>query len=300
MAAKKQSPMTAPAKKASAPKTAPKGVVIPPAKKGKSAATSAPSTYMHAGAKDALAYRVIAADFTAGATVATGLPAPALAEVAFAGRSNVGKSTLLNMLMQRKNLVRTSNTPGATRQINFFGCKVQLPRPKAAPPAPGVEAAEAPVASDAVVAEPVATPVATESAAPTEQPVLDLILVDLPGYGFAKVSKSEARSWGPMMEGYLTTRIALRAVFVLVDARRGPEDDDFQLVEFMKGPRAAQSARPVEVIIVATKLDKLPKNQQKPALEAISKKAGVRVIGASGETAAGREDLWRKIVGSVL
>jgi|GEM_PF-157247 len=292
MAAKKQSPTT-PAKKASAPKTAPKGVVVPPAKKGKSAATSAPSTYMHAGAKDAASYRVIAADFTAGATVATGLPAPAIAEVAFAGRSNVGKSTLLNMLMQRKNLVRTSNTPGATRQINFFGCKVQLPLPKPAPVSETAEGGEE-TASTKEAAPPAAP------AAPTEQPVLDLILVDLPGYGFAKVSKSEARSWGPMMEGYLTTRIALRAVFVLVDARRGPEDDDFQLVEFMKGPRAAQSARPVEVIIVATKLDKLPKNQQKPAIEAISKKAGVRVIGASGETAAGREDLWRKIVGSVL
>src|SRR5271155_5223505 len=130
--------------------------------------------------------RVVAAEFVAGATRAEQLPAPALAEIAFAGRSNVGKSSLLNAMMQRRNLVRTSRTPGCTRQINIFGC--------------------------------------------TTADGLALHLVDLPGYGYAKLSKAEKSPWGLMLEGYLRTRITPRAVVLLADVRRGLEADDTELL----------------------------------------------------------------------
>src|SRR5450432_4837857 len=132
--------------------------------------------------------RVSDAEFTAGATRAEGLPAPALAEIAFAGRSNVGKSSLMNMLMGRKGLVRASNTPGRTRELNVFLAK--------------------------------------------SLDGLALHLVDLPGYGYAKVSKTEKKSWGPMMEGYLASRATLRAIVLIVDIRRGVEDDDRELFRY--------------------------------------------------------------------
>jgi GTP-binding protein len=172
--------------------------------------------------------RVVAAEFVAGATRAEQLPPPALAEVAFAGRSNVGKSSLLNAIMQRRNLVRTSRTPGCTRQINVFGC--------------------------------------------TTADGLALHLVDLPGYGYAKLSKAEKSTWGLMLEGYLRTRITLRAVVLLADVRRGLEADDTELLDFMNETRGAAVATPslpeVARIVVATKVDRLPVNQRKPALMA--------------------------------
>jgi GTP-binding protein len=199
--------------------------------------------------------RVVSAEFVAGATRAEQLPAPALAEVAFAGRSNVGKSSLLNAMMQRRNLVRTSRTPGCTRQINVFGCKT-----------------------------------ADE---------LALHLVDLPGYGYAKLSKAEKSTWGLMLEGYLRTRITLRAVVLLADVRRGLEADDLELLEFMKGTRGPEVATPslpeVARIVVATKLDRLPVNQRKPALIAFKKATGVTPVGFSAVTGDGRGELWGRI-----
>ena len=190
-----------------------------------------------------------------GATRAEQLPPPALAEVAFAGRSNVGKSSLLNAMMQRRNLVRTSRTPGCTRQINMFGCKT-------------VDG-------------------------------LALHLVDLPGYGYAKLSKAEKLTWGLMLEGYLRTRITLRAVVLLADVRRGLEDDDGELLEFMKR-RAARTRRHRPCpkwprIVVATKLDRLPVNQRKPALMAFKKATGVTPVGFSAVTGEGRGELWERI-----
>jgi GTP-binding protein len=206
-------------------------------------------------ATEASAYRVIEADFAAGATTAIQLPAPIAPEVAFAGRSNVGKSSLLNAMMQRKNLVRTSNTPGCTRQINVFACKLQ--------------------------------------------DGLAVHLVDLPGYGYARLSKKEKSTWGAMLEGYLKTRATLRAVAVLVDIRRGIEEDDAQLLEFLTQPREVETPKEVERIVVATKLDKLALSARKPALEALRKKSGVRVIGFSAVTGDGRDELWKRLQGAV-
>lgn len=199
--------------------------------------------------------RVIDADFVAGAVKATGLPAPALAEIAFAGRSNVGKSSLLNAMMQRKSLARTSGTPGCTRQINVFSLKMD--------------------------------------------DGLALQLIDLPGYGYAKVSKKEKSEWGPMLEGYLLERPTLRALVLLVDVRRGLEDDDRQLLDFLSSPQATARNKPVERIVVATKLDKLPLSQRKPALSGLEKTSGVKTIGFSSVTADGREELWARIRGSL-
>ncbi len=199
--------------------------------------------------------RVVAADFVAGATRAEQLPAPALAEVAFAGRSNVGKSSLLNAMTQRKSLVRTSRTPGCTRQINVFECKT----------------------ADGFA----------------------LHLVDLPGYGYAKLSKSEKSTWGKMLEGYLETRITLRALVVLTDIRRGLEDDDRELLEFIEATRGVNAATPslppVKAIVVATKLDKLSVSQRKPALGVYKKESGIAPVGFSAVTGDGRAELWDEI-----
>jgi len=207
------------------------------------------ATRGHAG--ESARFRVSTAAFVSGATDARSLPPPTAAEVAFAGRSNVGKSTLLNTMLDRRNLVRTSRTPGCTRQINVFEAKI---------------------------------------AAPDEMLVH---LVDLPGYGYAKRSKAEKGEWGPMLEGYLRRRSALRGVVVLVDVRRGVEDDDRELLDFVRAPRDVPE--PVRSLVVATKLDKLPLAQRKPALDAVRRASGEAVIGFSGVTGDGRAALWSKI-----
>jgi len=194
------------------------------------------------------ATRIALAEFAAGAAKKSQIPASKGPEIAFAGRSNVGKSSLLNMMLQRRGLARTSNTPGCTRQINFFDVKV----------ASGPE----------------------------------LSFVDLPGYGYAKVSKTEARDWKVLLEEYLKTRPTLRAVVILVDIRRGLEDEERDLVEFL-GLR-----KDLVVVVVATKMDKLPRNQHKPELAKLRKAAGVEVIGTSAESGAGREELWDRILRS--
>ena len=185
------------------------------------------------------------ADFIAGATSLSDLPAPAFSEIAFAGRSNVGKSSLINSLVARKGLVRTSSTPGCTRAINIF--RVSF----------------------------------------TDDAVLDL--VDLPGYGYAKRSKQERKSWGPMIETFLTGRPGLRGVVVIVDARHGLQDTDTQLLEFL-------DAINLEVIVVATKTDKLPTSKRKLALKDVQKQADARVFGYSAVTNDGRERLWKYLL----
>ena len=197
--------------------------------------------------------RIVSAEFVAGAPSVDKLPAPALAEIAFAGRSNVGKSSLMNMLMGRKGLVRASNTPGRTREINVFLAK--------------------------------------------SLDGLALHLVDLPGYGYAKVSKTEKKSWGPMMEGYLASRTTLRAIVLLVDIRRGVEEDDLELVQYMDEARerTVEENRKASLIVVATKLDKLVLAKQKPAVQALKAAAKMPVLGFSAVTGVGKDELWARI-----
>jgi GTP-binding protein len=222
--------------------------------------------------------RVVDASFVAGAVDPETLPPPTLVEVAFAGRSNVGKSTLLNALMERRGLARTSNTPGCTRQLNVFAIRC----------ADG----------------------------------LALHFVDLPGYGWARRSKTERLEWQRMIEGYLLHRVALRAVVLIVDVRRGIEEEEQELAAFLSDgaarggksgrtrPAGAQGERSrsaagggPEVILVATKMDKLGAARRKPALEAVRRAAGSfggKVIGFSGATGDGRDSLWTAIRNAAL
>ncbi|WP_275976884.1 ribosome biogenesis GTP-binding protein YihA/YsxC [Polyangium aurulentum] len=191
--------------------------------------------------------QIIEASFVAGAGPGSSLPAPAMAEIAFAGRSNVGKSSLINALVERKNLVRSGATPGVTRQINLFEAR----------------------ARDGAVFH----------------------LVDLPGYGFAKRSKAETASWKDLIEGYMRTRVTLAAVVLLVDARRGVEQDDLDLVQFVEEARDA-TRRPVQIVVVATKVDKVGSSSRQAALAAIGRQVGRKVVGFSAVTGEGRTELW--------
>lgn len=194
--------------------------------------------------------RVHDARFVAAADNAEALPAPAFAEIAFAGRSNVGKSSLINRMVGRRKLVRTSGTPGCTRALNLF--RVEL--------------------------------VGEQQGASA---VLDL--VDLPGFGYAKRSKSERRAWGPMVETFLQTRVGLRAVLLIVDVRRGIEEEEAQLLEFLRDiDRSA--------ILVATKLDKLAANQRPPRLASLKRDTGVPVYGTSAVKGLGIDPLWRAVL----
>jgi GTP-binding protein len=170
-------------------------------------------------------------------------------ELAFAGRSNVGKSSLLNTLMNRKGLVRTSRAPGCTRQLNFFEAK----------------------SADGAL----------------------LTLVDLPGYGYAKRSKTERRAWGELIEGYLMHRISLRAVVILVDCRRGIEDEERELIELLESSTASRP--PLTVVIVATKLDKVPAAKRKLQVAKLKREIGPRVIAFSSKDGTGQEQLWRRL-----
>ena len=191
---------------------------------------------------------VLDAEFIAGATALGQLPAPTFAEVAFAGRSNVGKSSLINNLVRRKKLVRTSSAPGCTRAINIFRVRLR---------------------SDAGEAH--------------------LDLVDLPGYGYAQRSKAERKSWGPLIEGFLRERPGLRGAVVIIDIRRGLQDDDAQLLEFL-------DSIGVTPILVATKLDKLPTSKRKPAIAKLRNQLGRPVTPYSSVTGDGREALWKRVL----
>ena len=157
-------------------------------------------------------------DFVWGATTAESLPPERLNEVAFVGRSHAGNSSLINALTGRKSLARVSQTPGATRQINFFNLADRL------------------------------------------------MLVDLPGYGFAKRSKTEAEAWQEMIFFYLRSRARLRRVLVLIDARRGVMDTDRQVMELLD--KAA-----VSYGLVLTKGDELKPAEREKALAAAAQEA---------------------------
>jgi GTP-binding protein len=220
-------------------------------------------------AKAASSVRVAEAEFVAGAADVGQIPASAAfeeaPEIAFAGRSNVGKSSLLNMLLQRKSLARTSNTPGRTRQVNFFDVRL----------------------------------VRKDEHEQTFPP--RIVFVDLPGYGYAKVSKSEHKGWKDLIEGYFEGRSTLKALYVLVDVRRGFEPDDEELIEYAQ-TTLSENNEGLRVSVVATKIDKLPKNQQKPALSKLIRLrdegigAPIPVIATSADTADGRDALWKSIL----
>jgi GTP-binding protein len=128
---------------------------------------------------------------------------------------------------------------------------------------------------------------------------LELVLVDLPGYGFAKRGKAERKDWGTLVETYLTERVTLRAVVLLVDVRRGVESEERELVEFIETAGSARRRKP-EILLVATKADKVPSAQRKPMVSRVGAPLGVRAIGFSAETGDGREDLWRRLRGVVV
>jgi len=210
--------------------------------------------------KEDTSFKIADARFAAGAAVAQSLPPSTAPEIAFCGRSNVGKSSLLNMLVARKNLVRTSRTPGCTRQINLFDVDV----------------------------------VGKEK--------WNVCFVDLPGYGYAARSRDERSQWQKMVEGYFSERPAWKGVVLLMDVRRGLEDEEEDLAEYLESlPRP--DLDPLQIVVVATKLDRLARNEQKPALDKFEKRlrtSGLhslsgRVLGSSAETGEGREQLWRKI-----
>jgi len=172
------------------------------------------------------------------------LPENSDPEFAFAGKSNVGKSSLINALLNRKSFARTSSEPGKTQTINFY--KV----------------------NDA------------------------LYYVDLPGYGYAKVSRETQEKWGRMIEKYLNRSRALRLVFLLVDMRHEPSANDRQMYDWI----LSQGFRPV---VVATKADKLSKNEQAKNRTLIRKSLGMKaddvLIPFSAETKQGREEIWALI-----
>jgi GTP-binding protein len=180
------------------------------------------------------------AEFVAGAARVDRLPAPTLPEIALAGRSNVGKSALLNRLVGRRALARVSRTPGRTQQINFFSVDDRL------------------------------------------------VLVDLPGYGFARVPLSVKEQWRELVEAYLTARRPVRAVVVLVDVRRGIEADDARLLDFL-------AAHGRMAVVVATKVDKLGHAARLRALAAIGEQSGAPPIAFSALTGEGTAEIWAKL-----
>ncbi len=171
--------------------------------------------------------RPVDARFVTTAVGPAGYPAGGPPEIAFVGRSNVGKSSMINTLSGRKKLVRVSNTPGRTRTLNFFD--VDLMR-----------------ASERRTVR----------------------FADLPGYGFAKVQKTQRATWEKMITTYLEERAELRGVVSILDAEVGPTPDDVRTLGYLR-----QTERPT--LVVATKLDRLAKARRRPKLRAVAELLGV-------------------------
>ena len=169
------------------------------------------------------------------------IPDNQLPEIAFAGKSNVGKSSLINALMNRKSLARTSSQPGKTQTINFYNINDVM------------------------------------------------YLVDLPGYGYAKVSESARAPWGKMIENYLHKSTQLKAIFLLIDIRHTPGANDKTMYDWI----VYQGYQP---IIIATKLDKLKRSQVQKALKEVRTGLGLKsgdiVIPFSAQTKQGRDEIW--------
>ncbi|ANZ95928.1 MULTISPECIES: ribosome biogenesis GTP-binding protein YihA/YsxC [Brochothrix] len=171
-------------------------------------------------------------------------PKALLPEFALAGRSNVGKSSFINRMLQRKAMARISSKPGKTQTLNFYEVEKKL------------------------------------------------IFVDVPGYGYAKISKSERAKWGVMMETYMTDRAPLRAVIQIVDMRHKPSNDDVTMYEFLKH-------HGIRVIIIATKADKIPKGRWQKSIKEIKETLGFdpddNIVMFSSETGLGKDQAWKII-----
>lgn len=172
------------------------------------------------------------------------LPDSMYPEIAFAGKSNVGKSSLINALMNRKSLARTSAQPGKTQTINFYNINSEL------------------------------------------------YFVDLPGYGYAKVSKTEKEKWGKMIERYLHTSKKLRAIFLLIDIRHEPGTNDKEMYDWIV-------RNGYEPIIIATKFDKINRSQKDKCLKIIRNSLGLKsdypIIPFSAVSKQGREEIYETI-----
>ncbi|RAL25456.1 YihA family ribosome biogenesis GTP-binding protein [Lujinxingia litoralis] len=188
-------------------------------------------------------YKVTKAEFIKSGTRPSHFPPPLQPEIAFGGASNVGKSSLINSLVGRNKLVKTSKTPGHTQTINFFNINDEL------------------------------------------------VFVDLPGYGFAKVPLEVKAAWGPMMERYLGGRPTLRAIVCVMDLRRGVRDDDMMLIE--SAPLFG-----IQPILVFTKADKFGKNAGQQRLREIARELGCppgELVLYSSTNGQGGEQLWDRI-----
>lgn len=171
-------------------------------------------------------------------------PTDGLPEFALAGRSNVGKSSFINKMINRKSLARTSSKPGKTQTLNFYKIENQL------------------------------------------------FFVDVPGYGYAKVSKKEREAWGQMIEKYMTGRSVLQAVLLIVDLRHPPTKDDKMMYDFLKYYN-------IPAIVIATKADKIPKGKwdkhKKIVKETLEMEKGDSLILFSAETGIGVEETWTEL-----
>jgi len=197
-------------------------------------------------------FKILNADFVTTATNPDEYPRHPIPEVAFVGRSNVGKSSMINALAQRKKLVRVSNTPGRTKTLNFFDVTLEHRAKKRV-----------------------------------------VRLCDLPGYGFAKVSKAERTVWDTMINSYLTNRHTLKVVVTIIDAEVGPTADDLEMFDFLQD-------KPPRILVVATKLDRLNKAARKPQLEKIRTKLELpanSLLGFSAHENMGHDEVWGTLLG---
>jgi GTP-binding protein len=186
--------------------------------------------------------KIVTVEFVKSATSPSGYPQGNLPEVAFVGRSNVGKSSLINTLVHRKQLARTSNTPGRTQLINFFNINHEL------------------------------------------------LFVDLPGYGFARVPEAVKREWGPMIETYLQERDCLKLVVLILDIRRNPSGEDLALKAWLD-----HYGR--KTLFVLTKMDKLSRGESKKRQLAIREFLSLPdvPITFSAKTGLGGDHIWEEI-----